>query len=63
MSSVRHKHVLLDQDKLNEVKRILDARTEREALDRALDVVLTEAELDAVLRKAGGKGKIRKVFR
>ncbi len=63
MSSVRHKHVLLNQDKLNEVKRILDARTEREALDRALDLVLTEAELDAVLRKAGGKGKIRKVFR
>ncbi len=62
MSSVRHKHVLLDQAKLNEAKRILRAKTETETLDRALDLVLTEAELNAALRKARGKARIRRLF-
>ncbi len=62
MSSVRHKHVLLDQAKLNEAKRILRAKTETETLDRALDLILTEAELDAALRKARGKARIRRLF-
>lgn len=56
MSSVRHKHVLLDQAKLNEAKRVLRAKTDTETLDRALDVVLIEAGLDAALR-SGGKGQ------
>ena len=63
MSSVRHKHVLLDQAKLSQAKRILRAKTETETLDRALDLVVTEAELNAVLRKARGKAAIRRVFR
>jgi hypothetical protein len=32
-------------------------------LDRALDIVVTEAEVNAALRKARGRGRIRKVFR
>jgi hypothetical protein len=63
MSSVRHKHVLLDRAKLNEAKRVLRAKTDTETIDRALDVVLIEAGLDAALRRAGGKARIRKVFR
>lgn len=60
---MRHKHVRLDQDKLEHAKKILKARTETEALDRALDLVITEAGIDAALRRARGKGRIRKVFR
>ncbi len=63
MSSARHKHVVLDQKKLDKARRVLQARTERETLERALDLVLTDAELDAVLRRAGGKASLRKVFR
>ncbi|MGH9365196.1 MAG: hypothetical protein ACRD1B_08045 [Thermoanaerobaculia bacterium] len=55
--------MLLDQAKLSQAKRILRAKTETETLDRALDLVVTEAELNAVLRKAGGKAAIRRVFR
>lgn len=61
--SLRHKHVQLDQGKLNRAKRILGARTETEALDAALDIVVSEAEIDTTLRKVRGKGDIRKVFR
>ena len=62
-SSLRHKHVQLDQRKLNRALRILGARTETEALDRALSVVVSEDKIDTALRKARGKGRIRKVFR
>jgi len=61
--SLRHKHVQLDQGKLNRARQILGAKTETEALERALDIVVSEAEIDTALRKARGKGKIRKVFR
>ena len=54
----RHKHVLLDQRKLDRARRALGARTETETLDRALDLVVSEADIDRVLRAARGKGKI-----
>jgi hypothetical protein len=58
----RHKHIELDQGKLERAQRILGAKTETETLARALDIVVSEAEIDAVLRKIGGKGRLRKVF-
>ncbi len=62
-SSLRHKHVQLDQGKLDRARRILGAKTETEALDRALSVIVSEADIDRTLRKVRGKGRIRKVFR
>ena len=59
----RHKHVQLDQAKLNRAKRILGAKTETEALDRALNLVVSEADVDKTLRKVRGKGRLQKVFR
>lgn len=62
-ASLRHKHLRLNQGKLNRARRILGAKTETETLERALDLVVSEAEIDTVLRKTRGKGRIRKVFR
>lgn len=62
-AAFRHKHLQLDQDKLDQAKRILGANTETEALDRALGIVVSEAEVDRALKKVRGKGRIRKVFR
>ena len=62
-STLRHKHVRIDQAKLQKAKRILDARTDTEALDRALSLVVTEAEIGSALRAARGKGKLKKIFR
>jgi hypothetical protein len=62
-SALRHKHVQLNQVKLNRAIRILGAKTETEALDRALSVVVDEDKIDTALRKARGRGRIRKVFR
>ena len=62
-SALRHKRVQLDQAKLDRARNILGAKTETEALDRALDIVVTEAGVNTALRKARGRGRIRKVFR
>ena len=61
--AMRHKHVRIDQTKLEKAKKILEARTDTEALDRALRVIVSEAEIDAALRRIGRKGKLKKVFR
>ena len=61
-SSVRHKHIRIDQAKLEKAKKVLSAATETEALDRALTLVVSEAGIDAALRRVGGKGKIEKRF-
>jgi len=62
-SALRHKHVRIDQAKLEKAKKALDARTDTEAIDRALSLVVSEAEIDAVLRRVRGKGDLKKVFR
>jgi hypothetical protein len=60
--ALRHKHVQLDQQKLDRARRILGARTETETLDRALDLVVTQADIDRALRAARRKGRLRCVF-
>jgi hypothetical protein len=62
ISSIRHKHLRIDQAKLDKAKRVLSAATETEALDRALTLVVSEAAVDATLRQVAGKGKLKKVF-
>jgi hypothetical protein len=61
--ALRHKHVRIDQAKLEKAKRVLDARTDTETLDRALSLVVTEGEIDGALRSMRGKGKLKKAFR
>lgn len=60
---LRHKHVRIDQEKLEKAKRILDAATDTEALDRALALVVTEEEINEMLLSVKGKGNLKKVFR
>jgi hypothetical protein len=54
--------VRIDQLKLDRARRILEAETETETLDRALALVVSEARIDAALRGAAGKGRLTKVF-
>ena len=55
-ASVRHKHIRIDQAKLDKARRVLAAATETETLDRALALVVSEADVNATLRQVGGKG-------
>jgi hypothetical protein len=62
-NTMRHKHVRIDQAKLDKARKVLDAKTDTETVDRALSFVVDEDEINATLRRAGGKGKLVKVFR
>ena len=62
IASVRHKHIRIDQAKLDKAKKLLAAATETEALDRALTLVVSEADVDATLRRTAGKGRLKKLF-
>jgi hypothetical protein len=59
---LKDKHIRLDQTKINRVKKVLGAKTETEAIDKALDLILAEEEINRVLDRIGGKGKIEQVF-
>jgi hypothetical protein len=59
----KHKHVRIDQVKLDKARRLLEARTETETLDRALALVVAEGEIDATLRRIRGRGSLKNAFR
>jgi hypothetical protein len=40
----RNKHLILDQAKLKKAQKVLGAKTETEAIERALDSVIDEGE-------------------
>lgn len=60
--SVRHKHLRLNQAKLERVKSVLGTATETEALEGAMDLVLAEAEILKALRRVKGKARIKNLF-
>lgn len=63
LAVIRHKHVRIDQAKLDKAKKALHVATDTEALDRALTLVVGEADVDATLLRARARGRLRKVFR
>lgn len=62
-AAIRHKHLQLDQAKLTRAKSVLGAKTETEAIERALALVVEEHTLDQSLKRAKGRMQLRKVFR
>lgn len=61
-ADVRRKNYYLDQRKIQRAKEILGAKTETEAIDAALDLVVFRQEILKSLEKVAGKGGVQKVF-
>ena len=61
--AIRHKHLKLDQRKIDKARRALGAKTEQEAVDRALDMVLAEDRIVRVLRRGRAIGGFEDAFR
>jgi hypothetical protein len=55
-SEIRRKNLNLDQAKLDRAVELLGARTETDALDQALDLVIFHEEAAAGLRALAGRG-------
>lgn len=59
----RHTHLQLDHAKLTRAKTVLGAKTETEAIQRTLALVVEEYTLDKPLKRAKGCMQLRNVFR
>lgn len=58
----RHKHLKLDQRKINQAKKYFGVKTETEAIERALDFLVAEETINKTLRRTGGRGRLKKVY-
>ena len=61
-SNLKRKNYYLDEKKIRRVPTILGKKTETEAIDAALDLVVFKKEILASLEKVAGKGGVEKVF-
>jgi hypothetical protein len=53
-SSLKHKHLVLDQRKINAAKRYFGVQSEQEAVDKALSLLIEEQRLNKALRPLKG---------
>jgi hypothetical protein len=60
--AIRHKHLKLEQTKIDRARRLLRAKTEQETVERALDRVLAEEPILRAHRRVGGVGGLVDVF-
>jgi len=60
-TTVKRKNYYLDEVKIKKVQKILGTKTETEALNKAMDIVVFRTELLESLKKVSGKGGVRKV--
>lgn len=60
---MRHKHVRINHLKLKKARKTLRTDTDTDTLDRALDLVVAQGEIESTLKRVRGKGRLVKVFR
>ena len=60
--AVRHKHLKLDQRKIDKARRLFGLKTEQETVERALDLVIAEEPILRAHRKVRGTGGVADVF-
>ncbi|HLE40859.1 MAG TPA: hypothetical protein VI956_05090 [Nitrospirota bacterium] len=56
------KQFILEQQKINQVKKIVQAKTDTEAITRALDIIIENSKIDAALQAVKGKGRIKDIY-
>ena len=56
------KQFILDTSKIKTVKKLTKAKTETEAINRALDMVIENSKIEKTLKSIKGKGNIKDVY-
>jgi hypothetical protein len=59
---LKRRNYYVDENKIRRAQAILDAKTETEAVDAALNLVVFRREILKSLEKVAGKGGVEKVF-
>jgi len=60
-ANLKRKNYYLDERKIERAKTFLGAKTEAEAIDVALDLIVFRKEILASLGKVAGKGGVERV--
>lgn len=56
------KQFILEEDKIRRVRKIVNAKTDTEAINKALDIVIDNTRIQTMLGSIKGKGKIKDVY-
>jgi len=56
------KQFILDPEKIKSVKKITKAKTDTEAINKALDMIIANTKIGKMLMAIKGKGKIKDVY-
>lgn len=56
------KQFILDVGKIRSVREILKAKTDTEAVNRAMDMVIANSKIKETLTSIKGKGRIKDVY-
>jgi hypothetical protein len=56
------KQFVLEQRKIDQVRKIVQAKTDTEAITRALDFIIVNSRINAALQTVRGKGRIKDVY-
>lgn len=56
------KQFILDPEKIKAVKKIMNAKTDTEAIERAMDTVIADSKIRNVLMAIKGKGAIKDIY-
>lgn len=61
-TNLKRKNYYLDEKKIRRVQALLGAKTETEAVDAALNLIVFRREILKSLEKVAGKGGVEKIF-
>ncbi len=56
------KQFILDPKKIEAVKKITESKTDTEAINKALDMVIANSKIEKMLVSIRGKGNIKDVY-
>lgn len=56
------KQFILNPEKIKAVKKITKAKTDTEAINKALDMIIANTRIEKMLMAIKGKGKIKDVY-
>ncbi|HEY6478332.1 MAG TPA: type II toxin-antitoxin system VapB family antitoxin [Polyangia bacterium] len=60
--AVRHKHLKLEQTKIDKARRLFGVKTEQETIELALDLVIAEGPILRAHRKVRNAGGLSDIF-
>jgi hypothetical protein len=56
------KQFILDQEKIRRVRKIVNAKTDTEAITMALDIIIENTKIETMLGSIKSKGTIKDVY-